>query len=238
MKTKRTRLQAARCAIRMALGVILFDTVGCMVGPNYKSPVMTMPATYSESTSAPTTEPTTFPATAPDEVRWWRQLGDPELTDLVEKSVVANYGVAAAEARLREARAARQVAHSLLYPQASVGASAFRFRGSDAAIGLPGFGLEGNLFQVGFDAAWVVDVFGGVRRNVESAKANEQAAAADRRGVVLMVAAETARAYLELRGAQRELQIDQTILVEQRQTLTATQDRNKNGLASDLEVRR
>jgi NodT family efflux transporter outer membrane factor (OMF) lipoprotein len=83
-----------------------------------------------------------------------------------------------------------------------------------------------------------VDVFGGVRRSVESARANEQAVAADRRGVVLMVAAETARAYLELRGAQRELQIDQAILVEQRQTLTVTQDRNKNGLASELEVLR
>jgi NodT family efflux transporter outer membrane factor (OMF) lipoprotein len=238
MKAKQIKLKATRCVLRTALGVAPFAAAGCMVGPNYKPPVTTMPATYGESTSAPTTEPTTFPATAPDEVRWWRQLGDPELTDLVERSVVANYGVAAAQARLREARAARQVAQSLLYPQASVGASALRFRGSDAAIGLPGLGLEDNLFQVGFDAAWVVDVFGGVRRGVESARANEQAVAADRRGVVLMVAAETARAYLELRGAQRELQIDQTILVEQRQTLTVTQDRNKNGLASDLEVLR
>jgi NodT family efflux transporter outer membrane factor (OMF) lipoprotein len=165
-------------------------------------------------------------------------LGDPELTNLVEKSVRANYGVAVAEARLREARAARQVAQSLLYPQLDLGASALRFRGSNAGIGLSTLNFEDSLFQVGFDATWVVDVFGGTRRGVQAAKANEQTAAAGRRGVVLMVAAETARAYLELRGAQRQLQIDQTILDEQRQTLTVTENRRSNGLASDLDVLR
>jgi outer membrane protein TolC len=163
-------------------------------------------------------------------------MGDPQLTDLVEKSVAANYGVAAAQARLREARAARQVAHSLLYPQVSVGASALRFRGSDAAIGLPNLDLEDGLFQVGFDAAWAVDVFGGARRGVESARANEQAVAADRRGVVLTVAAETARAYLELRGVQRQIGINQVIFEQQRRTLAVTEDKHRNGLASRLEV--
>src|SRR6185369_8227220 len=58
------------------------------------------------------------------------------------------------------------------------------------------------------------------------------------RGVVLMVAAETARAYLELRGTQRELHIAQATLEEQRQTLAVTENRRRNGLASDLEVLR
>jgi NodT family efflux transporter outer membrane factor (OMF) lipoprotein len=120
----------------------------------------------------------------------------------------------------------------------SVGASALRFRAPDSVIALPGVNMEDSLFQVGFDAAWAVDVFGGTRRGIESAKANEQAADADRRGAVLMVAAETARAYLELRGTQRQLQIAQTTLDEQRQTLAVTEDKNRNGLASDLEVLR
>ena len=230
----------------MALGVAPVAAAGCMVGPNYKAPGTQMPSAYREAvngspmapTTAPATAPTSFAATAPAEIRWWRQLGDPQLTDLVERSVKANYGVAIAGARVREARAARHVAQSLLYPQASVGASALRFRGSESAIGLPGLDLEDNLFQVGFDAAWAVDVFGGTRRGIESARANEQAAAAGRRGAVLMVAAETARAYLELRGTQRELQIDQAILEKQRQTLAVTEDRRRNGLASDLEVLR
>src|SRR4029453_10691817 len=110
---------------------------------------------------------------------------------------------------VREARAARQVAQSLLYPQVNVGASALRYRISESTVSVQGLNLEDNLFTLGFDAAWVVDVFGGTRRGIEAAKANEQASAAERRGVVLMVAAETARAYLELRGTQRELEIEQ-----------------------------
>ena len=238
MNTKQTRLEAARWAYRTALGATLLAAAGCKVGPNYERPVTTMPAAYREPTDGSTMGPTSFPAAGPAEIRWWREFGDPKLTELVERSVTANYGVAVGEARLRQARAARRVAQSLLYPQVNVGASALRFRGSDAGIGLSGLDFEDGLFQVGFDAAWAVDVFGGARRGVESARAHEQAAEADRRGVVLMVAAETAPAYLELRGTQRQLQIDQTILDEQRQTLTVTEDRRRNGLASDLEVLR
>jgi NodT family efflux transporter outer membrane factor (OMF) lipoprotein len=172
------------------------------------------------------------------ETTWWRRFNDPQLTALVEKAVKANNGVAVAEARVRQARAARQVVQSLLYPTVGIGASALRYRASESVVSLPGLNLEDNLFTLGFDAAWVVDVFGGNRRGVEAAKANEQASAAERRGVVLMVAAETARAYLELRGTQRELQIAQTTLQEQRQTLSVTEEKFRAGLAPNLQVLR
>ena len=203
-----------------------------------------MPAAYRELASGRTGETdfgdlsraATTTEAAASEVRWWRRFDDPQLTALVEKAVTANNRVAAAEARLREARAGRQMAQSLLYPQVGVGASVLRYRAGQAALplGLPS--MENNLFQVGFDAAWVVDLFGGIRRSVESAKAGEQAVDAMRRGVVLMVASETARAYVELRGVQQQLQVERTTLEEQRQTLAITQDKRRNGLASDLEV--
>ena len=237
MKSKRIRLHVARRVLQIALGAAPFVAAGCMVGPNYKPPSTKMPAAYREATTRPTTEPAVAPAAGPTEIRWWRRFGDPQLSNLVEKSMVANYSVAAAQARLREARAARQVAQSLLWPQVSVGASALRFHAPDSVISVPG-PLEDGLFQLGFDAVWSVDVFGGIRRGVEAASANEQAANADRRGVVLMVAAETARAYLEIRGTQRQLQIAFTTLGEERQTLNVTEDRHRNGLASNLEVLR
>ena len=237
MKAKPIRLEAARWVSRVVLSAAPIAAAGCMVGPNYEPPQTELPAAYREAADGPA-QPTSFAATGPTEIRWWRELGDPRLTELVEKAVTANYGVAVSEARLREARAARQVAQSLLYPQLSIGASALRFRGSEAAIQLPGLDLEDSLFQIGFDASWVVDVFGGTRRGVESARANEQAVAADRRAVVLMVAAETARAYLELRGVQRQLQIELDILEQQQKTLNVTEDRLRSGLASELEVLR
>jgi NodT family efflux transporter outer membrane factor (OMF) lipoprotein len=237
MKVLGIRLEAARWVIRIALGAAPIAAAGCMLGPDYEPPQTALPAEFGEAARDPA-DPASFAAAGPTEIRWWRQLGDPQLTNLVEKSVTANYGVAVAEARLREARALRRAAQSLLYPQVSIGASALRFRASDAAIELPGLDLEDSLFQIGFDAFWVVDVFGGVRRGVEAARASEQAVAADRRAVVLMVAAETARAYIELRGVQRQLQIHLDILEQQRSTLTITEDRRRNGLASELEVLR
>ena len=218
---------------RISLAAVLLAVGGCKVGPNYSPPSTELPATYHE----PTTRPTTAPA-AQEEVTWWRRFDDPKLADLVERSVRANYGVAVAEARLREARAGRQMAQALLSPQVGVGAAALRFGRSDNVISSPGLARDSGLVQLGFDATWTADVFGGVRRGIEAATANEQATDAERRGVVLMVAAETARAYLELRGTQRELQIEQTTLEEQRQTLAVTENRRRNGLASDLEVLR
>jgi multidrug efflux system outer membrane protein len=221
----------------LSLGPMVCLT-GCKVGPNYTPPETTMPSAYHEPTTDPTTAPAFATADAPADIRWWRQWGDDELTSLVERAVTANYGVAVAQARLREARSGRQMAQAMLYPQVAVGASVLRYRLSDSVVSLPGMSSDDGLFQVGFDASWVVDVFGGVRRGVEAAKANEQATDAERRGVVLMVAAETARAYLELRGTQRQLDIAHTTLAEQRQTLSVTEDKNRNGLASDLEVLR
>jgi len=228
---------AARYALCAAL-IALLPAGGCMVGPNYKPPSLTMPATYREPIDGPTTAPASVFSPGPDEISWWRRLGDPKLTQLVEKAVKANNTVAVAEARVRQARAARQVVQSLLYPHVGVGASALRYRISESAVSFQGLNLEDNLFTLGFDAAWVVDLFGGNRRGVEAAKANEQASAAERRGVVLVVAAETARAYLELRGTQRELQIAQSTLAEQQQTLAVTEDKFRNGLAPKLQVLR
>ncbi|MCC6678385.1 MAG: efflux transporter outer membrane subunit [Phycisphaerales bacterium] len=206
---------------------------GCMVGPDYKPPATVMPGTYGELAR---TAAAGLDATAGGEALWWQRFDDAELASLVERAVAANNNIKVAEARVRQARSAREVARSLLFPRIGVGASVLRFRGSDAAIGLSGLDLEGNLFQIGFDAEWTVDLWGGTRRLVESATAEEHGADSRRRGVVLMIAAETARAYMELRGAQRQLEVAHATLESQRQTLTVTQDRYVNGLASELEV--
>src|SRR6185436_1479840 len=183
---------------------------GCVVGPDYARPQTKLPPAYQEAHRD---------GVAAEEIRWWRRFDDRRLSALVEKAIAANNGVEVAAARLREARAARQIAQSQLSPQVGVGASVLRSRSSEAGLGIPGdlLDLEHNVFQVGFDASWALDVFGGARRQVESAEAVEQAANSDRRGVVLMVAAETARAYVELRGVQRELEVARSTLDDQRQ---------------------
>lgn len=221
----------ARPVASLALWALL-PLGGCVVGPDYVRPETQMPAAFGELPAGSATD------AAASEIRWWRRFDDPHLSALVEKAVAVNHVVAVAAARLREARAAREIVRSQLAPQVGIGGSVLRNRLSEAGLGIPGdlLDVDHNIFDIGFDASWTLDVFGGVAREIESAEAGEQAVASERRGVVLMVAAETARAYVELRGAQRELEVARSNLGDQRQTLAVTEDKRRNGLASDLEV--
>ncbi len=220
----------------LVAGTALALAGGCKVGPDYQAPDTKMPAAFKEMPDGSTG----VTGEADGEVRWWRRFGDGQLTDLVERAIKANPSITVAEARLRQARAAREAAQALLYPEIHAGASLFRFRGSSSALGVPQglSSLTGTLYQTGFDAIWVVDVFGGTRRGIESARAGEEAAQATRRGVMLMVASETARGYVELRGFQHELDVAKASLDERRQTFALTQDKHKNGLASDMDLLR
>ena len=100
MKTNKTNLKVAHCAMWMSL-TALMAAGGCMVGPSYQPPATTMPAAYREVSTSPTTAPALVIDQSPAEMRWWRRFGDPAFTKLVEKSIKANYGIAVAEARLR-----------------------------------------------------------------------------------------------------------------------------------------
>jgi len=102
--------------------------------------------------------------------------------------------------------------------------------------GLPG--ATTDLYQVGFDASWEVDVFGGKRRQVQAAAAEAEAAAAGRRDLQVSLAAETARDYLELRGGQERLQIARDNLVAQRDILALTRSKEVEGLSTHLDVLR
>lgn len=102
--------------------------------------------------------------------------------------------------------------------------------------GLPG--VVTDLYQVGFDASWEIDVFGGTRRSIEAANADYQAAIEDRRDVLITLSAEVARNYVELRGYQREIEIAQDNLRSQQQTLQYTRDRFNAGVSTQLDVSR
>jgi NodT family efflux transporter outer membrane factor (OMF) lipoprotein len=104
------------------------------------------------------------------------------------------------------------------------------------AGGLPG--VNTDLWQVGFDATWEIDIFGGTRRNIEASQADLAAAVEDRRDMLISLLGEVARDYIQLRGAQRQLAIAQQNLSTQQDTLWLTRDRFNNGLATQLDVAR
>ena len=102
--------------------------------------------------------------------------------------------------------------------------------------GLPG--VTSDLYQIGFDSNWELDIFGGTRRRIEAATAELQAAVESRRDVMITLLAEVARDYLALRGTQQRLKVAQENVVAQSQTLDLTQSMYKSGLASQLDVTR
>lgn len=93
-----------------------------------------------------------------------------------------------------------------------------------------------DLWQYGFDASWELDLWGRVRRSVESADASVEASAEDRRDTLLSTLAEVARDYLQLRGTQEQLRVTRTNLRTSQDSLQITQSRARNGLTTDLDV--
>ena len=201
------RLSLVACAVALA---------SCTVGPDYRRPAVDAGDGWTEP--AVERSPTERAApVAPDEApepmepvdldRWWRSLGDPDLVRLVERALERNPDVRGASVRIAEARALLDAAAGGDAPAVRADAGVSRQRLSEEGLlpveQIPGFDRDLTIYDVGFDATWELDLFGRTRRTVEATAAQVDEAVELRRGVRMTVAAEVARTYLELRGAQR-----------------------------------
>jgi NodT family efflux transporter outer membrane factor (OMF) lipoprotein len=238
-----TEASSTRAALLLLIGVAaaLLALSGCKVGPNYKAPHVDTPESFTNA-QAPTTSPTTresvINAKQAPWIEWWTKFDDPELNSLVTRAVAANHELAVARARVQEARAIERITKSGLYPTVDLSAAALKTRGSAAGFGFP-YGIPGqesNLFQIGFDATYEVDLFGGIRRSIEAAGAAADATVDERRAVQVTLLGEVARNYIGLRALQRRLEVARANLADQRQTLDVVQRRFNNGLAPNFDL--
>jgi outer membrane protein, multidrug efflux system len=204
---------------------------GCSVGPNYHSPQMQVAKQWSELPA----KGVTAGSSAAQVAYWWTSFGDSELNSLVDRAVQSNTDLRIATARIREARALKGVVAAGAYPTVDVSGTYARSRPSENQIG-GSSGKETNLFLIGFDASWEIDVFGGVRREVEAASADIGAAEENRRDVLVTLLSDVAQNYLDLRGTQLRLAITRENIVAQRKTLELTEGRLEVGLSNELEV--
>jgi len=200
---------------------------GCTVGPNYKAPIPNVPSAWV-GTAGQTTA-------AADLVHWWTAFNDSNLASLIDRAVKSNIDLKQAESRLRQARAARIVVSAGLWPalDATGSYSHSQTAGSAQTKTSP---TRRDLWQTGLDAAWELDIFGGIRRNVEAAEADIQAAVEDQRDVLVTLAGEVALNYVELRGFQQEIVIAQNNLKAQQHTAELTRQRFGSGLVGALDV--
>ena len=198
-----------------------------MVGPDYKQPPSTVPANWSVKSQAKS-----IPIDSRTLVKWWVIFNDPVLSSLMGRMQQGNLDLRQAQARLRQARAKRGLAKANLFPTLSAKASANQTGISEEV----GAGNTYELYSNRFDASWEVDVFGKLRRGLESAEASLQASEEDLRDVLVSLYAETALNYVEMRSFQARLAITEASLTAQQDTYQLTDWRYQAGLTTQLDV--
>lgn len=218
-------------------GALLWVSQGCAVGPDFRKPQVSMPGEWVEG-------PSTLKPDLSQEggiARWWDLFQDPVLSSLVERALGSNLDLKLAEARIAQARAARAAAIGSLGPQVE-GSAAFRRTRTPVTLptgpggGEKTKGLVSDHYEAGFDSAWELDLFGGRRRGLEASQADLLAAVENRRDVLVSLAAEVAREYLELRTLQERILVAKKNLDAQRRTAEITRKRFEAGFASGLDV--
>jgi len=180
------------------------------------------------------------PAPALDD--WWQGFQDPVLSRLVQRALAQNLGLAAALARVEQARAAAQAAGAQRLPQVGVQGTLLTQRQSlkspegALASAFPGYERNQTLQSLGLGASWETDLAGGLRQGESAAVAEWQAAEAARMGARVSVVAELADAYFLLRGAQARIAVAEAQIVTQQRLQALVQDRFDHGLATQGEL--
>jgi multidrug efflux system outer membrane protein len=199
---------------------------GCAVRRPYTAPTVA-PVTLGQADAAAFTR-------QPYDPRWWRLFDDPVLDRLETAAIAGNLDVRQAVARVEQARAIFDDVARDRYPVVGVGASV-----DVREQAVPGFAsapVRTNTYRTGLDAFWEIDLFGGVRSAVQSARADAEGFEALLDDARVVVAADAARAYFELRGLQQQMAVAERSLVNQREALRLTGVRRDAGVGEEQDV--
>lgn len=204
----------------------------CTVGPDYQRPEVALTERYQAPAGI-----------APADIQWWTRFGDPVLDRLVTQALAQNLDIAAASARIDQARGVARAAGAALLPTIGAAGSAERdITSLQTPIGAAAHELrlprDYSLYQAGAQASWEIDLFGGLRRGREAARADLAASLASADAVRLSVAAETADAYLQLRGLQARLAVAEDQLHTEKQLVDLVRQQTGQGLVADRELNR
>jgi NodT family efflux transporter outer membrane factor (OMF) lipoprotein len=210
---------------------------GCAVGPDYRSPVVELTSTFLGQKSVEQ-RPAQSKA---DLQRWWAAFDDALLAHYVAQALEQNLDIAQAAARVAQSRAALRYADAALLPAGNVSTSAARaYQSVETPLGqvlnaTPGFDRYGSSYEANLGASWEIDVFGGLRRGQEAARAAYEASEAGAVATRLAVAAQTADVYVTVRGLQERLAIAQQQVETRRRLLAMIQLLYEKGVAAELQ---
>lgn len=203
---------------------------GCVsVGPDYEAPEPDLPDQWHASVMRD------FKSGEPAMEAWWKVFGDEVLEDLIAHASTNNLSLKVAVARIDQAAALRGVSASQYFPDIVAGASASAVQTTKA--GTPqGADRRGELYEAGLTMAWELDLWGRIRRSVESADASLQATVENHRDLLVLLYADIAASYIDVRTLQERIGIAETNLEAQAGTLGLTTNRFNAGLVPKLDV--
>lgn len=231
IKNKSTNYSIFRTSIMTLSGLILLSA--CAVTPSYEArPLPEINSAWSQEIDQ-TAEPTEL-------ANWWSTLEDPVLIQLIDTALTQNIDLQQASTRVAEARAIRDWVGGRQAPVVDVAGSVNWQRQSENGplpVGsLPGFDASQTIHDIGFDAAWEIDLFGSKRRALEGATARLQASQIDAQAVRMHIVAEVARAWITAVGHGRELDTQQALVNTLERTHEITQQRYILGDVARSEV--
>lgn len=220
-----------KAAVLMAIAAL--QLTGCAVGPKYHPPAIQAPPAYKEVGDWKPAQPNDQNLGG----TWWTIFQDPQLNALEEQVNVSNQNLKAAQAQFQQARAVLRYYRADYYPTVTAGPEATRTRVSaNAPTNLTLRGATYNDFVLPFDVSYQADVWGRVRKNVESYREQAQASAADLATVNLSMHADLAVDYFQARSLDAEEQLLNTTVKQYQQALDLTESRFQGGVASEVEV--
>lgn len=203
---------------------------GCTVGFDYQPIQAEVPEHWQAEQQL---NPDLKPASSESLKNWWQGFGDATLNQLMAQALADNKEIKIALVRIEQARAERRGTRAELFP--TVNAKLEPQRQSNPMPGIAP-GLRYNLFEIGFDALWEIDLFGRQQRRLEAATADLEAAGEQYAQALVILTAELARSYIEYRNSQNLLTITQSNLESMRKTLTLTDRRFQEGVGTRHDV--
>jgi len=228
--------------LKLVLGGVLL-LGGCMVGPDFERPDAPVLDSWTSGANLPVDSRTGFTSRSANSVPWWHVFNDSTLNGLVAEAYRQNVGLQAAGVRVYQARAQLGIARGELFPQVQElngSVKSVRFSAKDPFIkDLERVGLIDDHFtqvSAGFDAGWEIDVWGKIRRDVQSANANLNANLASYDDALVTLTGDIAATYVGVRELQQLIATARSNAALQKKSLDLTQLRLENGAATQLDV--
>jgi NodT family efflux transporter outer membrane factor (OMF) lipoprotein len=219
---------------------------GCAAGPDYHTPNIPTPEHFAAAPAGEAATSVPADARSPiDQALWWHALHDAQLDSLIERAIAGNPDLAIALDRLQAARTYEAAIIGTVLPVAGASAGAGRGTGSDLARGRAAQSLVSadntaglkHINEIGgFDAVWELDIFGRYRREIEAARYDTQASLAARNAILVVVAADVARAYVDMRGLQMRAAVLDAAMSTLRESLRIVRIRYERGITNELDV--